>query len=95
MNAVGARLGDHRDDRLSLAVLGREGVPQQVDFLHGVDRRVERHVVPAQRPHVDAVDGVVRRAVAAALDGDVLVAPAVEQVLPLEVTRRDAGRRAP
>ena len=39
--AVGAGLGDHRDHRLPLTVLGREGVPQQVDLLHRVDRRIE------------------------------------------------------
>src|SRR5262249_4941808 len=41
-----------------------------------VERRVERQIVESQRADVDAVDGVVRRAVASTFDGHVLTAAA-------------------
>src|SRR6185436_17105852 len=34
---VGARLRDDGNDRLALAVLGRDRIAQQADFLNGVD----------------------------------------------------------
>ena len=89
---VGARLGDHRHHRRTLAIFGRERVAQHVHFLHRVDRRIQRHVVEPERAHVDAVNGVVGRAVASALDRDELIAAAVLRVL-LEAAAGDPRRR--
>ncbi len=88
---VRAGLGHDRHDGLSLAVLGGERVSKQADFLHRIDRRVQRQVVETQRPHVHAVDRVVGGTVAPALDGDELV-PASELCIAREVSRRHTGR---
>ena len=94
--AVRSRLRDDRDDGLTLSVLGGERVAEHVDFLHGVERRVQRDVVEAQRADVHAVDGVVGRAVAAAFDRHELTAAAAggaELRAARERLRRDAGRQ--
>ena len=88
---VRAGLGHDGHDCLSLAVLGGERVSKQADFLHRIDRWVQRQVVETQRPHVHAVDRVVGGAVAPALDGDELV-PAAELCIAREVSRRHTGR---
>ena len=94
---VRSGLGHDRNDGLPLAVLGGERVSKDVDFLHRVERRVERQIVESQRADVDAVDGVVRGTVAAALDGDVLAAAAAgraELRASIERLRRHArGQR--
>ena len=93
---VRSRLRHDRNDGLSLAVFGGERIPQHVHFLHRVERRVQRQVVESQRAHVDAVDGVVRGTVAAALDGHVLTPAAARRAklrAAVEGLRRHAGRQ--
>ena len=81
---------------MTLAVLGAEGIPENVDLLHGVERRVQRQVVESQRAHVHAVDGVVGGTVSTALDGHVLTAAAPrrsELRASIEGLRRHARRQ--
>ena len=92
--AVRSRLRDDGDDRLPLAILGGERIAQKAHFLHRVERRVQRQIVEAQRPDVDAIDRVIGRTVTAPFDGHVLVATAAgsaELSASIERLRRDAG----
>ena len=73
---IRAGLGHDRHDGLSLSVLRCECVSQHVDFLHRVERRVQRQVVEAQRSHVHAVDRVIGGAVASTFDCHVQAAAA-------------------
>ena len=64
---------------MSLAVFGGERIAEHGHFLNGINRRRQRQIVEPQRPDVDAVHGVIRRAVTATLDRHVLVPAAARR----------------
>ena len=85
---------------MSLAVLGGERIAEHGHFLNGINRRRQRQIVEPQRPDVDAVHGVIRRAVTATLDRHVLVPAAARRaelrpaIEGLAVSRPPTARRA-